>query len=108
MGNLQKELEDLLDKYAGSMVTEEMKTSLKGDLSDMFDKYLQDFDWDLVLSQDAGNSSILRVDLLVDGGIVCSSSLSELPAYLAHELEVVRESASRRLIEVTNSGNGGL
>lgn len=89
--------------YVGSMITDKMKASLRGDLLIVVDRYLADtnLDCDVRVEQDREDLSRVYVTLVLDCSVIRSiSDLSRLPEYLAHELEGVRELASERLEEL--------
>lgn len=101
MESLRRQLAGITRTYIGSMVTDEMKTSLRDDLLVVVDGYLENIDCDIRVEPDEEDPSAICVTLVLDGSFILSiSALTQLPEYLAHELEEVRGLASERLEEL--------
>ena len=95
-------LEHYLAQYIGSIVTEEMKTMLLDELRAEIDEYLEDIDYGIKVESDKVSPgdktpSVVRVTLEIDGSAIRNCDPAQLPKYLVHELNEVRELAMDHL-----------
>ena len=100
MKDLREELDELLDKYIGTLITKQSEVDLQQDLMSILHEYLDDLQWSINITRDDRNPTICHVHLQLDGSAVESCTLAELPEYLTHRVGAVRELASQRLEEL--------
>ena len=100
MKGLREELDDLMDKYVGTLITEQFEVDLQRDLMGIFHEYLDGLSWSVSIVWDARDPTVSRIHLRLDGSAVESCTLAELPEYLTHRVGAVRELASQRLEEL--------
>jgi len=104
MKGLEEELNDLMEKYIGGPVTKRFEVRMRQDLLETLGKYLDGIDHYIELKLDEQNPHLVHIGLTIDGSVVCSCSLAELPEYLAHGSAFVRDLARRRFKELKGSG----